>query len=172
MVITVMLKFTSISIGKRCSFKKKLHHVLPVLIIAFAIGVNLKAYGSHPFVSLAHADDDPAMKELWEVHPEFEKYAPQVIAVLPIDNLSYETENETYLYREIHNRLAAKSYRRITMDKVYSVMAKLGIQTPGMLQGVSIQRLCGELGCQGLIFGQIDQSASIHAGLYDAVVLI
>ncbi len=152
--------------------KKFKNEAVAVLLILLAVGgITLSEHGCDLFVSSAQAGDDPAMRELWEVHPEFESIRPQVIAVVPIDNLSYEKEMEEYLYQEVHNRLVAKGYRRIAMDRVYSVMAKLGIQTPGMLRGISIERLCEKLGSQGIIFGQIDQSASIHAGLYDAVVV-
>lgn len=151
---------------------EKFHNtVIVVFFILFAlVGRYLSEFGGISFVISAHAGDDPAMRELWEIHPEFEVFSPQVIAVVPIDNLSYDQKIEEFLYQEVHDRLMAKGYRRISMDKVSSVMAKLGIQTPGMLQGISIQRLGEELGCQGIIVGQIDQSATIHAGIYDAVV--
>jgi len=142
-----------------------------ILILLASVSITLNEYDSAQLVNSVQASDDPVMRELWEVHPEFELFSPQVIAVVPIDNLSYDQEIEGFLYQEVHNRLMAKGYRRIGLDKVYSVMAKLGIQTPGMLQGISIQRLGEELGCQGIIFGQIDQSANIHAGIYDAVVV-
>jgi hypothetical protein len=146
-----------------------------ITIIVFFIlfageGITLNEFGCIQFVSSVQANDDPAMREFWEIHPEFEMFSPQVIAVAPIDNLSYDQKFEEFLYQEVHDRLTAKGYRRISMDKVSSVMAKLGIQTPGMLQGIPFQRLGEELGCQGIIVGQIDQSASIHAGIYDAVV--
>lgn len=110
-------------------------------------------------------------KELWWVHPNFDKFRPRVIAVLPMDNLSYEPDVENALYREVYGGLAAKGYIRISAEKVRDVMERLGIQTPGQLTAISMEKLARELNCDAVLVGQIEQSATIHSGVYDAVVV-
>lgn len=110
-------------------------------------------------------------KELWWVHPNFERFRPRVIAVLPMDNLSYEPDVEKALYGEVYGGLAAKGYIKISVQKVRDVMERLGIQTPGQLTAISMERLARELNCDAVLMGQIEQSGAIHAGVYDAVVV-
>lgn len=110
-------------------------------------------------------------QEFWEVHPQYEKYAPDVVAVLPMDNFSLEPELEDVLYSEVYQRLQSKGYRRVSVEAVQKIMDKLGIQTPGQLQGISLERLCSKLNTEAVLLGQVDQSASIHQGVFDAVVV-
>jgi hypothetical protein len=74
-------------------------------------------------------------EEYWEVHPDYAKYTPDVIAVLPMDNLTLEPELETFLYDSVYEQLQTKGYRRISVDKVRKVMDDLGVQTSGQLRG-------------------------------------
>ena len=116
----------------------------------------------------AHSKQD---QEFWEVNPQYQKYSPSVIAVLPMDNFSLEPELEDVLYSEVYQRLQSKGYRRVSVEAVQKVMDQLGIQTPGQLQGISLERLCSKLNTEAVLLGQVDQSASIHQGVYDAVVV-
>ncbi len=110
-------------------------------------------------------------QEFWEVNPQYQKYSPSVIAVLPMDNFSLEPELEDVLYNEVYRRLQSKGYRRVSVEAVQKIMDQLGIQTPGQLQGISLERLCSKLNTEAVLLGQVDQSASIHQGVYDAVVV-
>ncbi|RJP46241.1 MAG: hypothetical protein C4548_03085 [Desulfobacteraceae bacterium] len=110
-------------------------------------------------------------EEFWEIHPAFDSYHPNVIAVLPMDNLTLEPEMETHLYNSVYEQLQAKGYRRISVDRVQQVMRDMGIQTAGQLQGISRERLCATLNTDAVFYGQVDQSASIHEGVYDAIVV-
>lgn len=121
-------------------------------------------------LSAAHASSKQD-QEFWEVNPRYESLAPDVIAVVPMDNFSLEPELELALYSEVYERLQARGYRRVSVEAVQRVMDDLGIQTPGQLQGISLERLCGELNAEAILTGQVDQSASIHQGVYDAVVV-
>ncbi len=127
------------------------------------------------FLFLCGADSALAAEkqdqEYWEVHPDYAKYCPNVIAVLPMDNLTLEPELETFLYNSVYEQLQAKGYRRISVDKVKTVMEDLGIQTSGQLQGISLKRLSEVLNTEAVFMGQVDQSASIHEGVYDAIVV-
>lgn len=115
--------------------------------------------------------EDESEKDSNYIHPNYQKLMPKVIAVLPMDNLSLEPEIETFLYEEVHNRLIAKGYIRISRDKVLEKMGKLGIQTPGQISGISPRTLGKELGCDAILRGGIEQSAALHGGVYDAVVV-
>jgi len=110
-------------------------------------------------------------EEYWEVHPDYAKYTPDVIAVLPMDNMSLEPELETFLYDSVYEQLQTRGYRRISVDKVKKVMDDLGVQTAGQLQGFSMKRLSEVLNTDAVFIGQVDQSASIHEGVYDAIVV-
>jgi hypothetical protein len=110
-------------------------------------------------------------EEFWELHPGFDNYHPNVMAVLPMDNLSLEPEMETHLYNSVYEQLQAKGYRRVSVEKVQEVMREMGVQTAGQLQGISLERLCATLNTDSVFLGQVDQSASIHEGVYDAIVV-
>jgi hypothetical protein len=110
-------------------------------------------------------------QELWELHPEYNQYMPEVIAVLPMDNLSLDPDMETHLYDSVYSQLQAKGYRRVSVEKVRQVMKDMGVQTSGQLQGISMERLAATLNTDAVLMGQVDQSASIHKGVYDAIVV-
>ena len=110
-------------------------------------------------------------QEFWEVHPQYKTYIPNVIAVLPMDNFSLEPGLEDALYQNVYERLQAKGYRRVAVKKVKEAMKSLGIQTPGQLQGISLKRLSAILNTEAVLRGQVDQSAHINKGGYDAVVV-
>jgi len=114
---------------------------------------------------------DKSEQESYKIHPDYEKMKPKVIAVLPMDNLSLEPDVETFLYNKVYDRLISKGYIRISVETVIEKMGKLGIQTPGQIVGISPQRLGKELKCDAVLIGQIDQSASVHGGVYDAIVV-
>lgn len=110
-------------------------------------------------------------QEFWVLHPQYKMYNPGVIAVLPMDNFSLEPGLEDALYQNVYNRLQAKGYRRVSVEKVKKAMEQLGVQTPGQLQGISLKRLCALLNTDSVLLGQIDQSAHISRNGYDAVVV-
>jgi hypothetical protein len=105
------------------------------------------------------------------IHPDFDKYKTKVIAVVPMVNMSFESDTEVYLYNEVYNLLKSKGYARISKEKVLNKMGELGIQTPGQISQISPQRLGKELSCDALLLGTVEQSDDIHAGVYDAVVV-
>jgi hypothetical protein len=110
-------------------------------------------------------------QEYWEVHPDYAKHCPNVIAVLPMDNFSLEPELEHVLYESVYKNIQTRGYRRISVEKVKAVMDDMGIQTAGQLQGISLQRLSETLNADAVFTGQVDQSADIHEGVYDAIVV-
>ncbi len=122
-------------------------------------------------ISYDVSGEDLANKEFWTLHPDFNSNKPKVIAVLPMDNFSLEPALEKTMYREIYERLTAKGYTKISAQKVNSVMKKLGVQTPGQIAGISLERLKKELNCDALLMGQIEQSGAMHSGIYDSVVV-
>jgi hypothetical protein len=116
------------------------------------------------------SSDDPR-NQSFSIHADFHSRRPKTIAVLPMANLSFESEAGHHLYSEVYRRLQSKGYLRISVDTVMEKMRRLGIQTPGQIAGISPERLGRELNCDAVIIGQIDQSASIHGGAYDAIVV-
>ncbi len=122
------------------------------------------------FVYAENASDIET-KETWWVADDFDQFTPQRIAVLPMDNLSLEPDIENALYQEVYLRLTEKGYIKISVEKVESVMKKLGIQTAGQLAGISSKRLGRELNCDAVLMGRIDQSGTVHMGVYDALVV-
>lgn len=115
--------------------------------------------------------EDKAAQENWEVAAEFEKHKPMTIAVLPMDNLSLEDGVEEALYQQVYQRLASRGYSKVSVNHVSTVMKNLGVTVPGLLGGLSSSQLGRELKADALLFGQIEQSASVHQALYDAVVV-
>lgn len=120
---------------------------------------------------LAWAEDDTAVKENWTISPQFEALKPRTIAVLPMDNLSLEPEVEKSLYQAVYARLSQKGYSKIATTHVQKIMKTFGIDTPGQLAGISLKKLCTALGAEALLSGQVEQSAAIHGGVYDAVTV-
>ena len=121
--------------------------------------------------SLPCGAQDKASEESWEVAADYEELRPGTIAVLPMDNFSLEPGVEEALYQEVYDRLAARGYSKVSVDHVTQVMERLGVTVPGLLAGFSPTRLGSELNADALLMGQIEQSASIHQGIYDAVVV-
>ena len=126
-----------------------------------------KTSGNTPPVS----GNEKSFKENWTVHPDFAAQGVKTIAVVPMDNLSLDANIEEVLYSEVYERLQAKGYMKISTAHLKSVMKKLGITTPGQLAGISLKRLGEELKSDAILVGQIEQSGTIHAGIYDAVVV-
>jgi hypothetical protein len=114
---------------------------------------------------------DKAAEESWEVAADFEKHRPMTIAVLPMDNLSLEGGVEEALYQQVYQRLGTRGYSKVSVDHVSAVMKKLGVTVPGLLGGFSPMQLGRELHADALLLGQIEQSASVHQAVYDAVVV-
>ncbi|MFO8111955.1 MAG: DUF799 family lipoprotein [Desulfosalsimonadaceae bacterium] len=117
------------------------------------------------------APTDIESRESWWLAQDFGEYAPARIAVLPMENLSLEPDVEKALYGEVYDRLTAKGYIKIAVEEVRSVMDALGIQTAGQLAGISPSRLGELLHCDGVIKGRVDQSGTVHMGVYDALVV-
>ena len=114
---------------------------------------------------------DKAAEESWEVAPDFEKRRPMTIAVLPMDNLSLEEGVEEALYQQVYRRLTSRGYAKVSVNHVSEVMKKLGVTVPGLLGGFSTIQLGKELHADALLLGQIEQAASVHQAVYDAVVV-
>jgi hypothetical protein len=117
------------------------------------------------------AAQDKAAEESWEVAPDFARHPPAVIAVMPMDNLSLEPDVDRLLQEQIQARLAERGYARVSAEHMRRTMQQLGVTVPGLLAGFSPSRLADALHADALLFGQIDQSAAIHQGVYDAVVV-
>jgi len=115
--------------------------------------------------------EEPSEREAWEVAPDFASFGVKNVAVLPMDNLSLEPEGEKILYDAVYTRLKNKGYSKIDKEHVSQVMLKLGVKTPGQLAGISLKRLGKMLNADAVLFGQVDQSAAVHTGIYDAVVV-
>ena len=141
---------------------KKLFSVVCVALLRSIIAIL--------FASAAVAADR-SDREMWQLCPDYGAMKPKVIAVVPMDNFSLEPSVEKALHQEVYERLKIKGYMRIAAEKVDEVMKKLGIQTPGQLAGISLSRLGQQLKCEAVLMGQIEQSGSIHKGVYDAVVV-
>jgi hypothetical protein len=122
-------------------------------------------------ISVAEKANDIETKETWWVADDYAKMAPQRIAVLPMENLSLEPKTEEALYQAVYSRLTEKGYIKISRDKVQSVMKDLGIQTAGQLSGISPERLGKLLNCDAVFTGRIDQSGTVHMGVYDALAV-
>jgi hypothetical protein len=137
---------------------KKFNYILLILLL-----FRLDAF--------SQSTDPPNDDALVWRHPEFDRHIPEIIAVLPVDNQSLDPDIEKILNLEISGRIKAKGFRIISEDRVNAVMKELGVQTPGQLSAFSSEKLGQKLGCDAVLLGRIDQSAAIHAVVYDAVVV-
>jgi hypothetical protein len=121
-------------------------------------------------MALAQPENPQADEVCW-VSPEYERYKPNTVAVLPLDNLSLEPDLEIIFHQFVYDQLKRKGYQRISAQRLKEWTLKVGIQTPGQLMGISLKRVKDDLRSDAVLFGQIDQSASIHQGFYDAFVI-
>ena len=142
-----------------------------ILLYGNCVIIFLGALASFLIVDSKAYSSELSEKESWSVHPEFSRFRPEVIAVLPMDNFSLEPDVEKALSVEVYRRLKARGYMTIDVGKVDHIMDSLGIQTAGQLSGISTSRLGRELNCDAVLSGRIEQSASVHQGVYDAVVV-
>lgn len=141
-----------------------------ILIICLYTALYLLTKMLWPLPAYAE-DDDLSLRESWSKSPQYETLKPRTIAVLPMDNLSLEPDVEKALYQAVYDRLSQKGYSKISVAHVQQIMKKLGVDTPGQLAGISLKKLCNDLGAEALLNGQIEQSAAIHSGVYDAVTV-
>ncbi len=111
------------------------------------------------------------IKEQWRVHPHFAHYRPTTVAIMPMDNLTYQEAVAEQLYQAVYNALPAKGYLRISVREVMTKMKRLGVKVPGQLAGISPARLGRELHCDALLMGRVDQCEKIHDLVYDAIVV-
>jgi hypothetical protein len=146
--------------------RRLVRFILQALIISVIIVLMLS-------FCIAFAQDDNGIetKETWWVAEDYAQMAPKRIAVLPMENFSLEPDAEEALYKAVYSRLTEKGYIKISRDKVQSVMKDLGIQTAGQLSGISPERLGKLLNCDAVFMGRIDQSGTVHLGVYDALVV-
>jgi hypothetical protein len=121
--------------------------------------------------AFAAPDDPPGDDAVVWRHPDFDRHIPDIVAVMPMDNLSLDPDIEKVFNLEISSRIRAKGFRIISDDKVAAVMKELGVQTPGQLSAFSPAKLGEKLCCDAVVIGQIEQSAAIHGVVYDAVVV-
>jgi hypothetical protein len=140
-------------------------------ILKIIAGCVLIGLLTHVGVVFAEDADTIETKETWWVAKDYGQLTPQRIAVLPMENLSLEPDTEDALYRAVYSRLTEKGYIKISIDKVQLVMKDLGIQTAGQLSGISPERLGRMLNCDAVFMGRIDQSGTVHMGVYDALVV-
>ncbi len=109
-------------------------------------------------------------EEYWTI-PNYDKFSPTTIAVMPFDNFSLDPDVEISLNEEVYNRLAEKGYVRVLDLNVREIMGQLGVKFAGQLEAFSSESLARHLHCDGILLGQIDQSAHINQVGYDAVVV-
>lgn len=121
-------------------------------------------------ITTSHAGPQEAKSD-WFLISDYLDSRPRAIAVMPMDNYSLEPGVEQFLYQAVYNRLSRKGYMRISADTVKSVAKRLGMQMQGQISAFSSKRLADELKCDALLMGSIDQSAHIHKGGYDAIVV-
>lgn len=121
-------------------------------------------------IGLHSQQKDPA-REFWDLHPEFSRLAPHVVAVVPMVNMTADLEASQILQDAVYERLQAKGYQRIDARTVAGVMSRLGVQTPEMLAGISYERIGTELRADAVLQGEINQSGTQHGGVYDSVVV-
>ena len=156
-------KFSNSSVSKETA--KKLHSTTHTVV--FLISVLFFWFLPLETSAGSHLSES----ESWWVNPNYSQLIPSVMAVLPMDNFSLEPGVEKALYKEVYDRLVEKGYMKISAKRIQSVMKSLGIQTPGQIAGISPSRLGRKLNCDAVLLGKLDQSASIHNGPYDAVVV-
>jgi hypothetical protein len=127
--------------------------------------------GIAPLAVPVRAEEAPENREEWSVDPHFDSYNIVTIAVMPMDNFSLEPLLEESLQTAVSRNLEKQSYRLVPPATVTKVMQDLGIKTPGQLAGIKSERLKKLLKADALLYGQVDQSAAIHAGAFDALVV-
>jgi len=110
-------------------------------------------------------------KEAYFVDTDFARLRPDVVAVVPMVNMTGDQETAAELQSQVYTRLTAAGYRKIDAAVVQRVMQKLGIQTPEMLSGVSYKRLGKELNCDAVIQGQVNQSGTEQKVVLSSVVV-
>lgn len=110
-------------------------------------------------------------REVWFTDPEFQEMRPATIAVLPMDNMSFEPEASRILRQEVYKRVLAKGYQKIAGEEVDRVMKSLGISVPGQLASFSRQRIGKELNADAILMGKVYQSRATHRIVYDDVVV-
>jgi hypothetical protein len=109
--------------------------------------------------------------EFETLHPDYIQLAPRTIAVLPMDNMSVDLDATPLVRPIVHERLAYKGYKVISLDKVDDILKNQGVLISHDVYGFNPARLGELLGADAVLYGTITEFSTKYAVLYASVTV-
>lgn len=101
---------------------------------------------------------------------QLQKVSSYTVAILPMENLSVDPEVAYHFRQRIAERLRAKGYTIVNNEIINKKLYDLGVAHAGQLGLLPFAELRKITSADGFLSGVVEQSATQHAGVYNAYV--
>jgi hypothetical protein len=92
------------------------------------------------------------------------------VAVLPMENISLESDVAYHFRQRVIQLLTAKGYTVLASDWIDTALYELGLSHAGQLRLLSMAQLSAAVKADGYVFGIIEEARTQAAGVYNAYV--
>jgi len=131
------------------------------LIVAILFFVSQPGYCTE--TETTHQIDPDFLKQL-------QKTSSYTIAILPMENLSVDSDVAYHFRQRITERLRAKGYTVVNNESINKQLYALGVAHAGQLGLLPFEELRKITSADGFLSGVVEQSATQHAGIYNGYV--
>ena len=114
-------------------------------------------------VETTHQVDKDFLKQL-------QAASAYTVAILPMDNLSVDPGVAYHFRQRLNERLRAKGYTIVNNEFINKQLYDLGVAHAGQLGLLPFEELRKITSADGFLSGVVEQSATQHAGVYNAYV--
>lgn len=97
-------------------------------------------------------------------------YSQFTIAVMPMQNMSVDSEVAYHFRQRVAERLIASGYNLADMSKIDNKLYEIGVQNSDQIQLLSFQKVTELVKADAYIFGIIEQAKQQHAIAYNSYV--
>jgi hypothetical protein len=131
------------------------------LIVAILFFVSQPGYCTE--TETTHQIDPAFLKQL-------QNNSSYTIAILPMENLSVDSDVAYHFRQRITERLRAKGYTVVNNESINKQLYALGVAHAGQLGLLPFEELRKITSADGFLSGVVEQSATQHAGIYNGYV--
>lgn len=110
-------------------------------------------------------------KPVSELHPDFEKKKPGLIAVLPMDNMSVDLDATPLLRPIVAQRLSYKGYNCLPLEQVDRLLKENGVMVSHDVYMFTSEELGKILGVDALVYGIVTDFTKHYAFFYSDIIV-
>ena len=112
-----------------------------------------------------------AEKSIDIVHPEFSRYRPRMVAVLPMDNMSPDLDATPLIRPIVHQRLIYKGYQCLDLKKIDQILKENGVMISHDVYMFTSEELGELLGVDALVYGTVTEFTKHYALVYSDIIV-